>query len=357
MGRWWLSIAVLVTLSGPSPYPPPREQGAGTEVTREVYLMGTRCTLTAFASEGSLATRQLEEMIVNLEESERQLSTWRSDSELSRLNALPVGSSLQVTGSLMDLLEKLAYWSAATDRAFDPAIGSLVAAWGLRVGGLHPSEALLREARERAGIRRVSLDPGSGTVSRRREVTIDCGGFGKGEALDRLRSWSRHRGFTPWLVNLGGQVGVYGLPPARSHWAVDLAHPRERSASALPVGLSGGSLATSGGSERDVRRGGGRIGHVLDPRTGLPAKFGGSVTVWHASALVADILSTALYVMGPQQGRVWAEARGIAACYLDLPEGGGTAVRPIFTPAFAPLLHPANVAATGPQTSPRPPPF
>jgi len=58
------------------------------------------------------------------------------------------------------------------------------------------------------------------------------------------------------------------------------------------------------------------IGHILDPRTGRPLKFDGSVSVWHESALVADILSTALYVMGPEEGFAWAQARGLSVCYL-----------------------------------------
>ena len=67
------------------------------------------------------------------------------------------------------------------------------------------------------------------------------------------------------------------------------------------------------GSERDVRVGGRRVGHILDPATGEPAAFAGSVTVWRERALVADILSTALYVKGPERGLAWADARDVAA--------------------------------------------
>ncbi len=59
-----------------------------------------------------------------------------------------------------------------------------------------------------------------------------------------------------------------------------------------------------------------RLGHILDPRTGKPAGFKGSVSVWHEQALIADILSTALYVMGPEKGLSWADGRNVAACFL-----------------------------------------
>jgi thiamine biosynthesis lipoprotein len=70
-----------------------------------------------------------------------------------------------------------------------------------------------------------------------------------------------------------------------------------------------------------------RVGHILDPRTGAPAPFKGSVTVWHRSALAADALSTALYVMGPKEGARWADARGISALFL-LPDDAGVKAYP-----------------------------
>ena len=75
-----------------------------------------------------------------------------------------------------------------------------------------------------------------------------------------------------------------------------------------------------------------RIGHILDPGTGGAVAFPGSVTVWHRRALVADILSTALFVMGPDEGVEWAESRGIAACFL-VPDRRGS-VRMLMTAAF-----------------------
>ena len=85
----------------------------------------------------------------------------------------------------------------------------------------------------------------------------------------------------------------------------------------IEIFLEEGSVATTGGSERDmVIDANTRIGHVIDPRTGSTVSYPSSVTVWHQDALVADILSTALYVMGPDDALPWAEARGIAAYFL-----------------------------------------
>jgi len=78
---------------------------------------------------------------------------------------------------------------------------------------------------------------------------------------------------------------------------------------------------------------GARVSHIFDPRTMRPAGFEGSVTVWHRRGLAADALSTALFVMGPDEGLRWAEARGIAALYLVPAQGG--AVRAAATRAFS----------------------
>ena len=129
----------------------------------------------------------------------------------------------------------------------------------------------------------------------------------------------------PWMIDFGGQIAVNQRPPGQTAWMLSIAHPLERQHAFLSVGLPDGSLSTSGGSERDLWVGGRRIAHHLDPQTGEPAAFHGSVMVWHSSALAADALSTALFVMGPDRGLSWAEAHDIAACYLV--PGSGVSVR------------------------------
>ena len=298
----------------------PGRSDSKVEVNREVYLMGTQCRLQAYAEDRQSGIAQLEALLGVLEKAEEELSTWRPDSLLSRLNRHPLGSPFPLKRNLFQLFAQLFLWSSATQSAFDPAIGTLVEAWDLRGEGRRPSAESLQEAREQAGVHHLELDANRHWVARRRPVTMDAGGFGKGEALDRLLAPSLEAGYDRWLVDLGGQVMVHGLPPEQDAWEVDLAHPLKRRESVLDLRLVSGTLATSGGSERDLELKGVRIGHILDPRTGLPAAFQGSVTVWHPRGLVADILSTALYVMGVEQGLRWAESQNLAACYLTITE-------------------------------------
>ena len=282
-------------------------------VQRDVYLMGTRALLATYAPDRDAGLRTLETAVDVLEHTEAELSTWRPDSALSRLNARAVGEAWHADGELCRLFEELYRWQRETDGAFDPAVGALASAWRIHDGGRVPDATQLAGARERSGLALLDFDRQACSARRRADVSLDAGAFGKGEALDRVaRTLAGHT----WLIDLGGQVAVGGALPGGHPWVVDIAHPLDRDRVVMQVELRSGSLSTSGGSERDVYVNGTRVGHILDPRSGMPASFTGAVVVWHERALVADILSTALYVMGPEAGLRWAEANGVTAGYL-----------------------------------------
>ncbi len=330
------SLTVAALLGGILSLCPAAEKNV--EVTREVFLMGTRCTLTTFADNRQSGLEQIEKHLRILEEAEHQLSTWRADSVLSQLNRQPIGLPFRSPPFLCRLFGELLHWVSETGSAFDPAVGSLVRAWGLRETGHVPSPEALKAALEDSGLSHFSFDRSHCGIVRTGAASIDCGAFGKGEALDRLLHYASRHAASPWLVDLGGQIAVYGHPPDSSYWTVDLAHPGDRHIPVLSLKLRCGSLSTSAGSERDLKFRDQRVGHILDPRTGGPASFRGSVTVWHERGLIADILSTALYVMGPQEGKAWAEARNVAACFFVLPvaeSSGQERFETIATEAFA----------------------
>ena len=104
-------------------------------------------------------------------------------------------------------------------------------------------------------------------------------------------------------LDFGGQVAVLG-----PGWTVPVADPRRRDRAAAELSIDGGSVSTSGNSERGIVVDGERLGHLLDPRTGAPAPDFGSLTVWTADPLRADCLSTGLYVLGPEWALAWADA-------------------------------------------------
>ena len=297
---------------------PPYDRAAGVFVSRDVYLMGTRAQLSTYAVTHDRGLATLESALAVLEGTEEELSTWRESSHISALNRQPVGEPWMADARLCRMFSDVWEWHHATDGAFDPTIGRLLAAWDIHGEGTVPSREAHERARALSGMALLAFDRGRCTLTRRAGVAIDVGAFGKGEALDRAASVL---GDGPWMIDLGGQISVGGRVPPEGGWPIAVADPRRRDHVALQVRMATGSLSTSAGSERDLVVNGVRVGHIFDPRTGRPASFNGSVTVWHERGLAADALSTALYVMGPEAGLRWAAARGIAACYL-IPERG-----------------------------------
>ncbi len=325
----WLGAAAFATGSASA-----RDTG-GTypvRIERAVFLMGTYATFVVETVDRQTGLAKLERMVRVIEVTEAELSTWRDDSVLSAVNGQPVGTPLPVPAAICGLFSRIAQWHAATDGAFDPAVGNLIKAWDLRGEGREPDAGEALAALAASGFDKLVLDAESCAVTRRAAVILDAGGFGKGEALDRVREAERDRRGA-WFIDFGGQVAVSG-ESSDGPWSVGLAHPAQRQKAVLELTLAAGSIATSSGSEQDPDTADGRrIGHIVDPRNGRPVDRTGSVAVWHENAFVADVLSTALFVMGRKEGISWAAERGIAACFLSAdPHSGDVAFRA--TPAF-----------------------
>ena len=304
-------------------------------VERTAYLMGTRAHLATWSGTRDDGHRLLEAALRELELAEAELSTWQADSAISTFNHTPLGSTWHLPPSLCHTFRVIADWRRESLGAFDPAIGALTNAWDLHGQGRIASSSDIERALAASGFDSVNFDADRCSARRSRNVTIDVGAFGKGEALDRAGRTLRALGAASWMIDLGGQIAVAGVPPGELAWHVAVAHPENRATPFFSLRMSSGSLSTSGGSERDLIVNGQRVAHHLDPRTGMPAAFRGSVSVWHPSGLVADILSTALFVMGPERGIQWAEDRGLAVCFLSVQPYGR--VRSAMSPTFAAL--------------------
>jgi thiamine biosynthesis lipoprotein len=292
-------------------------------VSREVFLMGTRATLAIYAPTRARGLATLETALGVLEQTEAELSTWRDPSDISLLNRQPIGAPWQADQRACRMFADVWKWHSATEGTFDPGIGRLLDAWDVHGMGVLPNQLTQTRARALSGLALFVFDPERCTVTRRADARIDVGAFGKGEALDRVEAALVDD--APWMIDLGGQVSVGGRPLADG-WEVAIADPSQRDRALLQVRLTAGSLSTSGGSQRSLVVNGQRVGHIFDPRTGMPAPFSGAVTVWHPSGLAADALSTALFVMGPEEGLSWADTHGIAAFYA-IPDGNGVTVK------------------------------
>ena len=278
-------------------------------VERRVAVMGTLFAAAIVAESREQALTASESAIEEVRRVEDLLTTWR-DSPLARLDAAEVGRSVKLDDELFGLLAGVFAWSARTSRAFDPTVLPLVRAWDLRGAGRVPSSRKLAEALRATGVERFRLDVAHRTAARLDALAgIEEGGWGKGYALDRAAEKLELGGTAARgaLLDLGGQVIGRGRDAEGRDWSITVADPRRRDQPVVALRLSNASASTSGNSERGRVVEGRRIGHLLDPRTGEPASEFGSVTAVAPSALHSDILSTAFFVLGPEEGLALSE--------------------------------------------------
>ncbi len=301
-----------------------------------------------------------------LDEVVAQMSSWEPDSDLSRFNRATAGTSFRLPCGFGRVLDHALAVAGDSNGAFDATAGALVDAWGFgagspfRDGGFQvPTEAVLAAARQASGWRRLHFDPAGGTVVQPGGLRLDLSAIAKGFGVDQVARYLQSQGIASYLVEVGGELRGTGVKPDGQPWWVMLEAPAVQGPSCRDghdaadidggaetvVALYGLSIATSGDYRRFVDRDGIHYCHAIDPRTGYPVPHGvASVTVLHEDCMAADALSTALMVMGPEQGIDWAERRGVAALFrLREPPGDAAGRRsPLLaermTARFADLL-------------------
>jgi thiamine biosynthesis lipoprotein len=327
-------MALIAALVLPAASGAPPSSRRPESLARSRYLMGARLTIEA-AGPGAVAA--IEAAFGEVERLDKVLSNWRDDSELAALNRDADAQPVICSPDLAAVVEAALHWAGESGGAFDPTVEPLVRRFGLRgaegrLPGIPPEGgvASATEAGESAipvtgpvGWRHIRFDPARRAIRFDAPgVGLDLGGIGKGYALDAaLRSLVAH-GIESALLDFSGQILVHGTGPDDGGWRIGVTGPDDRDRPAEVLRITSGSLASSGNGERSVVGAEGPIGHILDPASGRPAGFTGTVTVLAGDGVSADALSTALFVMGPERGTVWAAAHHLDAVYFWRAPGG-----------------------------------
>lgn len=296
--------------------------------------MGTIVSQTLYVRQGEeQAEDECAAVMGILTELEKQELSWRSaDSEVARINALAAGGTFSgenrvavpLSSSMQEILGQVWQISRDSHGALDVTLGGLSRLWnldGLSAGETEvslPTQEQIQSALEDIGYERVGLS--GGTLDLPPGMQLDLGAVGKGVACDRIGAYLRSRPqITGAVVAVGGSVITYGQKPDGSPWKVAIMHPREEGSYLGVLSLTGEHyVSTSGDYERYVMVEGVRYHHILDPATGAPARSGlCSVTIVCDSGLLADALSTACFVLGPEQGLALAQSCGAEALLVE----------------------------------------
>lgn len=281
-----------------------------------------------------------------LDEIVAQMSNWLADSDISRFNSAAAGTWHVLPEACFAVLRQALEVARDSGGAYDPSAGPLVDLWGFGPGGRRAELPATRDvewARGRCGWTRLELDVEGRRALQPGGVSLDLCAIAKGYAVDAVSRYLSAQDIHHHLVEIGGELRGRGVKPDGLPWWVELetppAAPGVGAAAAtdpIVVALHGLSVATSGDYRRYFDDDGRRYAHTVDPRTGYPAGHAlASVTVVHAECMMADALSTALTVLGPQAGLHYAGQRQIAARFLvRTPDG----FEETLTPAFAAML-------------------
>ena len=332
-------IPVALSASPPSPIPLGRvRQWAGE-------TMGTTWSVSAVLAPGQQADIQAEAIEPGiravLDGVIAQMSNWSETSDLSRFNHAAADSWVTLPADCFKVLQAALQTARDSGGAYDPTAGPLVDLWGFGPAGRRtaaPSVDDVMRVRERCGWQRLDIDADRRRVRQPGGVSLDFCAIAKGFAVDAVSRHLHAQGLAHHLVEIGGELRGQGLKPDGMPWWVELESPAGdgMAPARTLIVLLGLSVATSGDYRRYFEQDGQRFAHTIDPRTGYPAAHAlASVTVIHRDCMLADALSTALTVLGPQAGMAFAQRQALAARFLVRTPSG---FDELATPAFAAML-------------------
>jgi thiamine biosynthesis lipoprotein len=269
----------------------------GTVVTFRIVNRGARPE-----AEASEAIRRAEAWFLDVE---RACSRFEPDSELSLLCARP-GRPVAVSALLYQLVEYALGVADASDGAFDPTVGGRMEAQGFDRNWRTGRRARSADGHTDVSYRDVLLDPSRRTIELGKPLLLDLGAVAKGFAVDMAVRELEPLG--SFMVDAGGDVYLRGTNEDGRPWSVGIRHPRSESDLIETLSVSDAAVCTSGDYD-------GRTSpdshHILDPRVGASTESASSVTVLAPSAMAADALATAAFVLGPSAGIALLEAEGV----------------------------------------------
>lgn len=321
--------------------------------------MGTGWQATFFATPGLDVARVREALQAAVDQVDAQMSTWKSDSELMRLNCAPVGEWLVLPAQLAEVIRLGLAIGRASNGAFDIGIGDAVRAWGFgpeAAGALAIRAAIMAQRQPAHEV--LELD---GLLLRKQApITLDLNGVAKGYGVDRLSETLREHGITAGLAGIDGEMRSHGLRPDGRPWvvAVESPDPDRRSAHSI-LALEDAAVATSGDYRHRVEVGRRSLSHTMEPRRGAPLPAPpASVTVVASTCAEADAWATALMVAGEAVGCRLAQRHRLEALFL-IRVGDGIKPRAagrLFgnEPTPAPATTPTSASANGRPSSAMP---
>jgi thiamine biosynthesis lipoprotein len=283
-------------------------------------IMGTRIVVELWSDKAEAGERDIDAVMAEMRRIDSDMSTYKSDSEISRVNARAAQGPVKISKELFDLLTTALEYSRLTDGAFDITYASVGFMYDFRARH-HPDDKQIAAALPAVNYRHVLLDRATSSVRfSQAGVRIDLGGIAKGYAVDRGIAILQRAGIKHALVSAGGDSRIIGDRFGKP-WIVGIRHPDHKDQVIARLPLVDTAISTSGDYERYFDENGVRYHHIIDPRTGHSASAVRSATVLAPTATRTDGLSKTAFVLGAEAAIKIYERLGDVDAILVKPDG------------------------------------
>mgnify|MGYP005812943171 CR=1 FL=1 len=278
--------------------------------------MGTRVEIEILADSEEDARPLLAAGMAEFDRIEAWMSTYREDSEISRVNRLAAREPVKVSAELFEIVQRSLEMSRLSDGAFDITFDSVGRLYDYRAG-IRPDAAAIRKRLPEINYRHVVLDPAASTIRFTKEGTrINLGGIGKGYTCERVADLLRQKGVRSGLVNAGGDTRLIGSRDGKP-WVIGIRDPDVDDRWVTRLALEDEAISTAGDYERFFDEDGVRYHHIIDPKTGDSPRGIRSVTVIGPDATMTDGLDNSVFILGPERGLALIDAtEGYAAVVI-----------------------------------------
>lgn len=284
---------------------------------QQFEALGTKNQITVYDSRDEEVIKRAVKRVMEIDD---KMSAFKPSSEISNLNQNSGKKTVRISEETLNLLETAIKISQLSEGAFDITIGPLVRLWGI---GKHkdfiPIQDDIVDCSRLINYQDIVIDKKNGTAYLQHEnQSVDLGGIAKGYAADEVKRILLQVGVNCAMINLGGNIITIGKKPDRSPWKIGIQNPLALTGEYIgTITVDNQTIVTSGVNERFFVKSGIRYHHLLDPRSGEPARNGLlSVTVVCDKSIEADALTTALFVLGMEKGISLLKYFAVEAIFL-----------------------------------------
>ncbi|MDH5762010.1 MAG: FAD:protein FMN transferase [Nitrospinota bacterium] len=283
------------------------QPGSSNEpVRRTQFIMGTLVEITVSHSDSKVIQSATTQAFDEMQRIEQLMSTYRPDSEISRINRAAGKEAVPVSPEVEEVIQEGIFWSKQSSGAFDITVEPLVQLWDFNgEKEIVPADSTIEKTAALVNYRNIEIKDHTVRLTQP-GMAINVGGLAKGYAVDRAVSILRDK-VTSGIINAGGDLYAFGQKSEGNLWNIGLQHPRKPQAILAAFAVQNQAVATSGDYQRYFIKDGVRYHHIFDPQTGKPARTMISVTIITTEVMDADALATAVFVMGPNKGLEWVD--------------------------------------------------